>query len=478
MKQMKQILLIITISICLSEFSHGQTLNDYLQIAAENNPELSSYFHEYHAALEKIPQAGALPDPEISFAMFIGSDGLFMERFMGKQNAEIQAMQMFPWFGILRTRKNEASKMAIARYELYQENKNRLFFQVKNTWYDLYELEEEIRITTENLAILKKYERLALIRFQSAGMGSGGAATQGTRAMEQAKTSTSSGNRGGDMSMGGKTNVAGSSPSDNMISANSSMGAAKSGMSDVLRVRMEIKDLENQLALLHDSRAPLIAEFNRLLNRNYDEAVTITDTLSERALTIDRLALLDSISQNNPMVRMLAAENQAFEAQKKMARLEGKPMIGAGLTYMQFSPRFENDMAMGGDDMVMPMVRLTLPIYRKKYNASYKEAELKQKAVQLRQGNTVNLLATEWNSNLRDLDNATRRIKLYREQSGLARQTLELIMVSYSTEGRDFEEVLRVQQQLLDYELRLIAAIVDQHKSVALFEMLAATALN
>ena len=78
----------------------------------------------------------------------------------------------------------------------------------------------------------------------------------------------------------------------------------------------------------------------------------------------------------------------------------------------------------------------------------------------------------------RDLDNATRKTTLYREQSGLARQTLELLMVSYSTEGRDFEEVLRVQQQLIYYEFRLIAAIVDQHKSVALFEMLAATELN
>ncbi|HRJ30975.1 MAG TPA: TolC family protein [Cyclobacteriaceae bacterium] len=474
---MKQILLIITISICLSEFSHGQTLNNYLEIAAKNNPELSAYFHEYQASLEKIPQAGALPDPEISLSMFIGRDGLFMERFMGKQNTEIQAMQMFPWFGMLRTRKDEASKMAVARYELYQETKNRLFYQVKNTWYDLYQLEEEIRITTENLEILKKYERLALIRFQSAGTGSGGA-MQNTGSMNQTKPTTSTGSMGGGMSMGGKANVTGSSSPGGMPSANPSMGAAKSGMSDVLRVRMEIKELENQLASLQDSRAPLVAEFNRLLNRNYDEAVTIADTLSDRALSIDRLALLDSISQNNPMVRMLEAENQAYEAQKKMARLEGKPMIGAGLTYMQFSPRYENDMAMGGDDMVMPMVRLTLPIYRKKYNALYKEAELKQKAVQLRKGNTVNLLATEWNSNLRDLDNATRKTTLYREQSGLARQTLELLMVSYSTEGRDFEEVLRVQQQLIDYEFRLIAAIVDQHKSVALFEMLAATELN
>jgi outer membrane protein TolC len=161
-----------------------------------------------------------------------------------------------------------------------------------------------------------------------------------------------------------------------------------------------------------------------------------------------------------------------------MARLEGRPMLGAGVNYIPFSPRTENGMPMGGNDMVMPMLRLTIPIYRKKYNALQKEAELKQLAVQQRRENTVNQLTTRWSTALRDLDDATRRTKLYREQTDLARQTLNLLMTSYATDGRDFEEVLRVQQQLLDYQLKLITSIVDQHVTIAMLENLAATELN
>lgn len=474
---MKKIAIIFLLFLGVQSTSFSQSLDEYLKVAAENNPELKAYFNEYLASLEKVPQVGALPDPELTMGFFFQP----MERFMGNQQADIQLMQMFPWFGMLKTQKEEASKMALAQYEVFQDAKYRLFYQVKNTWYQLYRLEEEIRITEENLEILKQYERLALIRFQSADIGTG----SGPSNMQQATSmnsgsSTSSASSMGGMSGGMTSGTSGKSSSKggSSMGTSSSMNGGGSGMSDVLRVRIQIKELENTLALLEDSRLPIKAEFNQLLNRDINEVVSIADSLSGSVVSCERQALLDSITQNNPMLKMLDAEEEAYEAQKKMARLEGRPMLGAGVNYVPFSPRTENGMPMGGNDMVMPMLRLTIPIYRKKYNALQKEAELKQLAVQQRRENTVNQLTTRWSTALRDLDDATRRTKLYREQTDLARQTLNLLMTSYATDGRDFEEVLRVQQQLLDYQLKLITSIVDQHVTIAMLENLAATELN
>ncbi|AFL83915.1 outer membrane protein [Belliella baltica DSM 15883] len=470
--------LVIIALFCLGVQVPGlsQSLEEYLRIAAENNPELKAYFNEYLAAMEKVPQVGALPDPELSMGIFIQP----MERFMGNQQADIQLMQTFPWFGMLKTQKDEASKMALARYELFRDARNSLFFQVKATWYELYRLEEEIRITEENLEILKQYERLALIRFQSPGTGGGSSSSgmSGNATMSSGNSTSSTSSTGG---MGGSMNSGSTSKnsakSNSSMNSSASMGEGKSGMSDVLRVRIEIKELENTLALLRDSRVPLVAEFNQLLNRNFDERVSPVDLLTDTALPLERLAILDSITQNNPLLKMLDAEEQAYEAQKKIARLEGRPMLGAGVNYIPFSPRIEDGMPMGGNDMVMPMVRLTIPIYRKKYNALQKEAELRQLAVQQRRENTVNQLSTQWSSAMRDLDDANRRTRLYREQTDLAKQTLNLLMTSYATDGKDFEEVLRIQQQLLDYQLSLITAIADQHTTIATLEKLAATEL-
>ena len=395
-----------------STISQGQNLDDYLRQAGENNPELKAYFNDYLAALERIPQVGALPDPELSMGIFLKPMG----RYMGNQQADVQLMQMFPWFGTLSARKDEASQMALASYEAFQDAKNRLFYQVKETWYQMYRLNEEIRITEENLEILQTYKRLVLVRYQSAG---------GT------------------------------------------------GMSDVLRVRIEIKALENKLAFLKDSRLPIQAEFNQLLNRDLKEAVNLADTLEDIAFSQERLALLDSITQNNPMLKMLDAEGEAYASQKKAARLEGRPNFGAGVNYMAFSPRTSSGMSMSGMDMVMPMVSVSIPIYRKKYQAMTKEVELKQEAVKQRRENLVNQLSTQWITALRDLDDASRRTRLYREQTDLADQTVRLLMTGYSASGQDFEEILRVQQQLLDYQLKQVTAVVDQHIAVAMLEMLA-----
>ena len=39
------------------------SLDHYLEIAAKNNPGLNADFLAYKASLEKVPQAGAWPDP-------------------------------------------------------------------------------------------------------------------------------------------------------------------------------------------------------------------------------------------------------------------------------------------------------------------------------------------------------------------------------------------------------------------------------
>jgi outer membrane protein TolC len=410
---------VLTIIFFLSVMtSRAQTLEDYLTIAEQNNPELRANYNDYEAAQEQVPQVGALEDPVLGVGLFIPP----MQLLMGNQVAEFQLMQMFPWFGTLGTRRGEVRNMARAQYQSYIYAKNQLFRDVKISWYELYRLKEQVRIAEENLEILERYERLALSRF-----GSGGA--------------------GGEMQGG--------------------------SMSDVLRVKLEINELENQLAFLTESRGPLIAEFNQLLNRDHNVPVNIADTLLGIMLTVNHLAILDTIIYNNPQLKMLDAESEVYESRKRLARLSGRPSFGAGINYMLFNPRQENGMAMGGGDMIMPMVNVSIPIYRRKYNAMVNEAELRQEAVVQRKENTKNRLVVQWGSLIRDLNDATRRTELYQNQTKIAKQTLNLLLTSYATDGRFFEEVLRMQQQLLEYQLNLINSIVDQHQVVARLEELA-----
>jgi len=116
-------LIIIILILAIPKLSGGQDLNDYLIQAAENNPGLQASYHEYLAVLEKIPQAGGLPDPELSAGIFINP----MSRFMGNQIADIRLTQQFPWFGTLKTKKTMESQLAESMYFRFLDQKSQLF---------------------------------------------------------------------------------------------------------------------------------------------------------------------------------------------------------------------------------------------------------------------------------------------------------------------------------------------------------------
>src|SRR3989339_760884 len=95
---MKQLIISTLLFLLFSSSVFGQSLDNYLMTAAENNPNLKATFLKYQAALERIPQVGALPDPQLSFSIFIQP----MERFAGNQVGSISIMQMFPWMAPLK----------------------------------------------------------------------------------------------------------------------------------------------------------------------------------------------------------------------------------------------------------------------------------------------------------------------------------------------------------------------------------------
>ena len=467
---MTKLLLTLVLLAGFGSVSLAQSLDDYLIKAAENNPELKAVYNDYLAASERGNQV-SLPDPELQVGFFFRP----MERFMGKQQADIRLMQMFPWFGMLKAQESEADQMALVRYQLFLDAKNNLFYQFKTTWYALAELQQEIRITEENLVILHQYERMALIRFESASTSAAG---PNATPMASSSNSSVSAGAGGMNTMGNQSQGMSNQAKNAGMSSPAAMSSTGAGMTDVLRIRLQINTLENDLQLLEANKMPLQVELNKLMNGDRDAEIANPEPLSPFELTLEKEMILDSISANNPMLAMYDAELMALESQKQMAKLDGRPMLGAGVNYMPFKPRIEDGMPMGGNNMIMPMVTMTLPIYRKKTNARIKETELLQESVRFNKENTLNQLEIGWSKAIRDLEDTNRKVTLYDAQLELAKQNLSLLLTAYATNGQDFEEVLRAQQLVLDYEFSKISAITKQHNTIAMLDLLSAASLN
>lgn len=200
-------------------------LDDYLRIAARQNPQLKAKFNDYLASLERVKQEEALPDPTLSFGYFISP----VETRVGPQRFRLSVSQMFPWMGTLKAREKVAANQAKAKFEEFQETRNQLFLRVKSKWLELFELEREIRIMEENLEILQSYEPITKTKYEA-----------------------------------------------NLVS-----------LADLVRVQIGIDRGNTELKLLRLKRKPLRSDFNTMLNQDASAEVHVPDTLNFKSITFD-----------------------------------------------------------------------------------------------------------------------------------------------------------------------------------------------
>lgn len=403
------VLVIFLLGMPGSVFAQDNTetyLNEYLQLAAENNPQLRSIFNQYLASLERLPQAKALPDPTAMFSYFVSP----VETRVGAQQFGISLTQAFPWFGQLQSQENAVALLAKARYEAFEEAKNRLFFDVRGTYYDLYVLEAATNITNENIRLLESFRQLANVRLESA------------------------------------------------------TGSAV----DLLRVEMDLEELQNQLLYLEDSRIPIQARFNELLNTESPIDIVIPDTLATIAFSETKNILLDSIVTQNPLLKSFEYEILSMNAEIDVAHKMGLPSFSLGLAYTNVSQRTDVNMPENGKDaLIFPQVGVRIPLYRNKYQSMVKEREFLKTSISDRKESKENELKTALEKAWRDYSDAVRRVALNERLLRLANQALDILVAQYSTAGKDFEELLRMDRQLLRYELELEKARAEQNTYVA-----------
>ncbi len=404
MKKIKILFVLGFLLLSGSSLLRAQSLDDYLTQAGQQNAGLKALFNDYMAALEKVPQAKSLPDPVMAFGYFLSP----VETRVGAQEFRISASQMLPWFGELKAREQASIYMAKAKYEAFISARDKLYLDVKKLYFQLFYLEESIRTTDENIVLVKSMKDLATIKFES----------------------------------------------------------GKAGMVDVLRADMEINKLEDRLAFYEDSRLPLKAAFRQMLN---DSTLNLIwpDTLNAANWLLEKDALRDSISVSNPQLKSLGEQQKAWHYQHEAAIKSGYPSINLGLDYINIGLRSDLNPVGNGRDAFMPKIGFTLPIYRNKYRAMQQETLLMQESLAQQTIEVANRLNTELELADRDLIDAERRIVLYNEQLSIAQQALHILISAYTSAGSDFEEVLRMDRMLLDYDLQLAKAIVDQNTAVA-----------
>ncbi|WP_445954901.1 TolC family protein [Yeosuana sp.] len=313
-----------------------------------------------------------------------------VETRLGPQNMRFSLTQMFPWFGTLKAQKNATTLMAESKYQAFLNTKNQLYSQVATAYYPLYELLKLKDIEQENIKILESYKNIANAKFEN----------------------------------------------------------GKGSLVDVLRVDIMIKDAQTNLAILTKKEPALTSWLNSILNRKYNEKIVISKDLQIMELPMEYRK--DSIT-TNPILQELELKKQASEVAIEVARKQGLPKLGLGLDYVLVGKGM-NNFPDSGKDIIMPMVSVSLPIFRKKYNAATKEAKLMQESYAFQKEAYENKLNGTYYKLVFELEKERDLLKLYEGQVITLSKSLNLLFAYYSNANKDFEEVLRMQQELLKYQ--------------------------
>lgn len=406
---MKFTFLSIFFCLMLSITGFSQRLEGLLVMGAENNPGLIGKYKAFEAALEKIPQAQSLNDPNLSFGYFISP----VETRLGPQRMRLSLKQMFPWFGTLRTKGEVATVLAEVKYQEFLEARNGLYYEISAVYYPLLETMELMKLEKENLKILKTYKSIATSTFEN----------------------------------------------------------GKGSLKDVLRVDILNTTSETSLDVLNKKVYAAKARLNGILGRKPGSPLEIDGKLLRPA---DLHPLYyDSIS-NNPLLQSMDLKIEAAELNQKLAVKDGLPQFGVGIDYVTIGERNDLLMEDNGKNALMPTLSLSLPLFRKKYKAAEREALLLSESFQAEKEDISHRLQGSFYRYKVEMEIQLNLIESYESQIKTGKQTLDLLYNDYANSGENFEEVLRLQQQLIEYRKMKVKALVAYYVAEAQINYLTA----
>ena len=397
-----------TVSVELKESSG---MADYLRYAALNNPGMKAAFHRWKAALERVTQAGSLPDPRFNYAYFVEE----VETRVGPQRQKFGLSQTFPWFGTLDLREGAASEAAAAAHAMYEKEKVQLFQRVKSAYHEYWYLGRAIEVTREHVRLVKNMESVARTHFKT--------------------------------------------------------GAVPH--SAVIQAQVELGKLDDRLRTLESLRGPIVARLNAALNRATHLPLPWPRSLPEFAATFTDEQAMQWLTESNPELRRLDHLAGKEEAGIKLAKRNYYPNITLGVDYIDTDDALNPNLSDSGKDPVMATVSVNLPIWYGKHRAAEREARLRTEAAEENREDAGKRLEADLKLALHHFRDAERKIDLYGDTLvPKAEQSLKVAQQGFEAGRTSFISLIDAQRLLLEFQLAHQRAQADRGQRLAMIEVL------
>jgi outer membrane protein TolC len=388
------------------EIGPESTLEDLVAYAEAHNPGLRSFRARHAAALERVSEAGGLPDPRLDVAWAV----VPIETRVGPQHGRITLAQSLPWTGKRPAAVDAARASAEEAARAYEAARSGLELEVARAYFGLYLLHRSIEITRDNRDLLVYLEQAVRKAYETGGGSYAG----------------------------------------------------------LLRVQVEIGTIENDLRSLVDQLRPARAGLNALLHRAPDADLPTPALPAHDGSTPTGTPWTEADTSSAPDLLVYDARVDAAERGITVADLSDRPDWTVFLSYFPTGNAIDPAMPDSGKDPVVLGVSVGIPLWGKKNRATRNRAQSLRDATVVERAAAEDRLRDRVETSSYRLRNADRETRLYRDTLlPKAEQTLEASLAGFRAGTVDVLDIVEAQQVLLRFRLTMERALAERARGAA-----------
>ena len=375
----------------LVTFESG-SIEEYVQIGLERNPQIIASQHKIDAIRHRIPQALSLPDPMVSTNTHLAP----VQTAAGEQAFSLGVSQKFTNANRRATRSAIVAEEVSAAESLLAQTRLEIAEDIRTACYQLLFIRKSIEITIEDRETLGQISEVVL------------------RQYEVKKSVT---------------------------------------QQDVLNVQAEQSKLENQLTELRQKDRSFQARLARLLHIDPNSSLEIVDRLSSTFKSFDVDALIAEAVAVRPDLQSRLADIRRDRKKVCLAQLEGKPDFTVGVNWIATSSNGISPIA-NGDDALLLGIGFNLPVYKSRIRAGICEAQSNRFASESRYSGLQAQAAEEVFDIVSRLDATRDTLSLVQEDIlPKAERTLDLSFEEYATDSIQYIQLISNWRSVLRYRI-------------------------
>ncbi|GLR17341.1 TolC family protein [Portibacter lacus] len=237
--------------------------------------------------------------------------------------------------------------------------------------------------------------------------------------------------------------------------AKSAVRSGKGKLSNVLLIERTRININADLELINKQMESPKIMINSLLGRSPFSNIDLKKP--ERTLS-ESEAYLAFAMKNHPQYKTLDHMKMASKKAIELTYLEAKPKLSVGFEYGWISKRTDVDIPNNGRDVFMPMGSISIPLNTSRFHAKRQEEIIKQEAIDASIQNFQERYSAEVRAAFSEIQYAEMSEVKYQDLIKITKETIDLMRTEYAAEGTRFEELLRLEMDLIDYEIEIVKA--------------------